>query len=348
MLYHPSPSIQLTLQASFPALTEPTHSKTPLKTLHKEGFDIPIVQADGHFLCVSKPPFLRIDAKKEDEKACTLERIVGEQLIAKENASKDSRAEDPLHDIGELKQTHQLDANTSGVFLYAKHRLAAGEAGRQFEERKAKKTYLAILHGHVDIQRLVNHMVGKTSLSTDSLEGRPNTETSQSLRIDAWIQQISQQRCEVVVAPPLDSVNAETKTLAGKGHPQASATVLTPLCHIHVFSARIPATLVRLDPITGRRHQLRVHCAAIGHAIVGDWEYERERTEEGGRLYLHAFQLEMKFPDAGMLNGTSRRGKRGKLMSDGREVGVRYTWRSETPFQDVLDVGSLERLDRML
>jgi len=32
----------------------------------------------------------------------------------------------------------------------------------------------------------------------------------------------------------------------------------------------LPVTRVELVPITGRTHQLRVHCAAIGHPIVGD------------------------------------------------------------------------------
>lgn len=34
-----------------------------------------------------------------------------------------------------------------------------------------------------------------------------------------------------------------------------------------------PATKVLLKPITGRRHQLRVHCSALGHTIVGDFSY---------------------------------------------------------------------------
>ena len=32
----------------------------------------------------------------------------------------------------------------------------------------------------------------------------------------------------------------------------------------------LPVTRVELTPVTGRTHQLRVHCAAIGHPIVGD------------------------------------------------------------------------------
>lgn len=74
---------------------------------------------------------------------------------------------------------------------------------------------------------------------------------------------------------------------------------------------RIPgATLLRVFPETGRRHQLRVHLAAIGHPILGDILYGRPdadylgllrgrdaRRDEGGpaRQLLHCARLT--FPD---------------------------------------------------
>ncbi len=48
-------------------------------------------------------------------------------------------------------------------------------------------------------------------------------------------------------------------------------------------------TLVRLEPHTGRRHQLRVHAYHIGHALVGDPRYgEAALRGEAARLMLHA------------------------------------------------------------
>jgi 23S rRNA-/tRNA-specific pseudouridylate synthase len=53
------------------------------------------------------------------------------------------------------------------------------------------------------------------------------------------------------------------------------------------------STLVELEPVTGRTNQLRIHCASIGHPIVGD-------TQRGGRefkrLCLHAQQLSFSDP----------------------------------------------------
>jgi len=46
---------------------------------------------------------------------------------------------------------------------------------------------------------------------------------------------------------------------------------------------------LRLEPITGRSHQLRVHLRALGHPIVGDTLYGA--TQPAARLMLHATQL---------------------------------------------------------
>lgn len=57
------------------------------------------------------------------------------------------------------------------------------------------------------------------------------------------------------------------------------------------------ATLVELEPITGRTNQLRIHCAAVGHPIVGD-------IARGGppysRLCLHAYSLGFRHPGTGI------------------------------------------------
>lgn len=52
--------------------------------------------------------------------------------------------------------------------------------------------------------------------------------------------------------------------------------------------------LVRLQPKTGRTHQLRVHLQYIGAPIKGDRVYGGEKAD---RLYLHAHQLELTIPE---------------------------------------------------
>lgn len=41
----------------------------------------------------------------------------------------------------------------------------------------------------------------------------------------------------------------------------------------------------------GRTHQLRVHCSAIGHPIVGDFTYSFKKDSAPYRMMLHAYYL---------------------------------------------------------
>jgi 23S rRNA pseudouridine1911/1915/1917 synthase len=64
-------------------------------------------------------------------------------------------------------------------------------------------------------------------------------------------------------------------------------------------------TLLELDLVTGRTHQLRVHLAAIGHPIAGDRIYGSAMARRGPegleRLFLHAWRLELTSPSSGRL-----------------------------------------------
>ena len=76
-------------------------------------------------------------------------------------------------------------------------------------------------------------------------------------------------------------------------------------------------TLLELDLVTGRTHQIRVHLDAIGHPVAGDPVYGTGTSRRGPagleRLFLHAWRLELSAP------------------SDGRLI------RAESPLPDVLE-----------
>lgn len=64
-------------------------------------------------------------------------------------------------------------------------------------------------------------------------------------------------------------------------------------------------TLLELDLVTGRTHQIRVHLEAIGHPVAGDPVYGTGTSRRGpdglGRLFLHAWRLELTSPSTGNL-----------------------------------------------
>lgn len=67
-----------------------------------------------------------------------------------------------------------------------------------------------------------------------------------------------------------------------------------------VDKAGLKAAWLELEPLTGRTHQLRVHCEAIGHPIVGDGKYGgRDAFLTGSvsrKMHLHARRLVIDAP----------------------------------------------------
>jgi len=69
---------------------------------------------------------------------------------------------------------------------------------------------------------------------------------------------------------------------------------------------RLPGwTLLEVDLVTGRTHQIRVHLDAIGHPVAGDPVYGTGTSRRGPagleRLFLHAWRLELASPSDGRL-----------------------------------------------
>lgn len=70
------------------------------------------------------------------------------------------------------------------------------------------------------------------------------------------------------------------------------------------------ASWLALLPVTGRTHQLRAHCAALGTPILGDGKYGGSMAQLPGgaashRLHLHARSLEIPHPAGGTLRLTA-------------------------------------------
>jgi tRNA pseudouridine65 synthase len=83
--------------------------------------------------------------------------------------------------------------------------------------------------------------------------------------------------------------------------PQSAFTKITPKSLGDIADNQL--TLVELDPETGRFHQLRKHCKLIGHVIVGDSLYGKEKLNQlvfagdlKSRLMLSAVSLSFSHP----------------------------------------------------
>lgn len=148
---------------------------------------------------------------------------------------------------------HRLDYSTSGVLCIALTKDAARHGGNAFTNKTAQKYYLALVHGHMAADSIVIDQ----NVGTDSRPG------------------YSHRMCTSNKDYCCDSRCATTKLLV----------LERGLCNNE------PATKVLLKLLTGRRHQLRVHCHELGHTIVGDYTYSDRRDLKPYRMFLHAFRL---------------------------------------------------------
>jgi len=163
---------------------------------------------------------------------------------------------------------HRLDQATSGLVLMARHIDAQRRLSHAFAERQVHKRYQAVVQGLMDLAG-----EGKAERTDE----RENAWSEIDLPIAAdWERR------------PLRIID----TAAGK----PSLTRWRALSQ----DTRAHTTRVELEPVTGRTHQLRVHLAAVGHAILGDALYADAPTQvQAPRLLLHACHLAFAHPVTG-------------------------------------------------
>lgn len=99
----------------------------------------------------------------------------------------------------------------------------------------------------------------------------------------AWVQGI--------VEKPMGSLKAHLKEF-GSGRMGVDPKGKPSETHYKVLKTSGKNTLLEVEPLTGRRHQIRVHLYHAGHPVLGDPLYGQERPVGGQpRLLLHAYQL---------------------------------------------------------
>jgi tRNA pseudouridine32 synthase/23S rRNA pseudouridine746 synthase len=166
---------------------------------------------------------------------------------------------------------HRLDRDTSGCLVLGRHRKALAELGRLFKSGRVGKTYWAVVEGGpTQDEGRIDLPLGRKDATRGwwmkhDPEGQAATTT--------WR-----------VLGRTTSANAPAET-GSTAHPvlQDGERAGSPAVR--------DLTWLALEPLTGRTHQLRVHCAAMGWPIVGDSVYGRANRVDGPRLHLHAREV---------------------------------------------------------
>ena len=160
---------------------------------------------------------------------------------------------------------HRLDKDTSGLLVVAIGEQAMRGLSRDMAARKIEREYDAVAWGRPAQDRGV----------IDAPLGRdPHDRTKFAVR-DGGRRAVTQYRA------------AEIFSLRSSEHRRRA-------------SPPDELTLLQLKLETGRTHQIRVHCAAIGHPLVGDRAYSGGRPSLGmERQALHAARLRFMHPISG-------------------------------------------------
>ncbi len=140
---------------------------------------------------------------------------------------------------------------------------------------------------------------GTTGLMTVAKSQYIHNLLRQQLHTDRFYREY---RGIAIGAPPAEAGRIELPIARAEGSPIKRCTAAggaEALTEYQVLCQRGELTLLRLTPRTGRTHQLRVHLAAIGCPLLGDWLYGTEDTERIGRPALHAALLRLRHPLTG-------------------------------------------------
>ncbi|MGQ0727820.1 RluA family pseudouridine synthase [Acidovorax sp.] len=169
-----------------------------------------------------------------------------------------------------LELVHRLDRETSGILLVAKKRSALTHLQDQFRERETGKTYLALVTGTWPANKKVI-----------------------DLPLHKYLQADGERRVRVTTADDPDGMRSITLVKVRSTVPARAAQGLPAM------------SLLEVTIKTGRTHQIRVHLASQGHAIVGDDKYgdfdlnKRLQKLSMKRMFLHAWRLQFNHPASG-------------------------------------------------
>lgn len=198
----------------------------------------------------------------EDDKVLVLDKPAGISVMGERHGTD---LVELAEEAGErLFPAHRVDKVTSGAVLFAKDVATHGGLTRQFNKRTVDKAYL-----------VVTATAGLPDRGTVELPlsvGRKNrvriAAAREAIRFDEaadrwWV--------------------AEDDLLDVKNYPSTT--------HFRTLWSDGRHSVLVARPVTGRRHQIRVHLAWIGHPILGDPLFDKAAAAAGLRTHLHSWRL---------------------------------------------------------
>jgi tRNA pseudouridine65 synthase len=183
---------------------------------------LPILYQDDHMIAIDKPANLFVHKTDIGNDADSAMQLLRDQISCW------------------VYPVHRLDRATSGVLLFAFNADVARVLSDLFLSHAVKKTYFALVRGHVVWSKALNRQP--------------------SGQIDI----------------PLRRLDRDSRPIEGEYRECSTGYELVAQYEEAMAVGKYPSarySLLKLTPSTGRRHQLRRHMARVGHHIIGDSFY---------------------------------------------------------------------------
>lgn len=282
---------------------------------------IRIIYKSKNLIITDKPYDLRVDGSTDTSPTLQseLELKLKDKKISFTNNIHDEK--------NVLHMLHQIDYGTSGVHMFGRDKKTASEFGKMFVSRKISKCYVALVKGHLNIDKnsqILNctckHCGGESDFEFDLSFDKPGEDFFK----------IGKKNGEVILLDyefkrKAQSINPYDNMI-GLSHNDEHFNVLTidedisqsltDDRHSIVYSDKLqdpngilnrtrkssqtsiiplnlgffhnlPCTRVLAFPHTGRKHQIRVHLAHIGFPILGDHVYTKANILDREKNVLH-------------------------------------------------------------
>ena len=215
-----------------------------------------ILYEDNHIIAVNKAPGEIVQGDKTGDKP--LSEILKEYIKVKYNKP------------GEvfLGVPHRLDRPTSGVVLFARTSKALSRLSEMFKEKSSISNQLSI-----NSQSSIDQSsIKKTYWAI--VQGEPKLPEA---RLENYLVRNEAQNKSYIAKP---------------GAKEAKQAILT----YKTLARGDHYTLLEVELLTGRHHQIRCQLAAIGCPIKGDLKYGAKRSNPDGSISLHARQITFVHP----------------------------------------------------
>lgn len=261
-----------------------------IQETHGRTADVSVIYENAHILIADKPAGM-LTQKAAPEDFSLNDWLINYMLVQNQITETELQTFKP-------SACNRLDRNTSGIVLCAKSVQGAQMLSEALRSRSLHKFYMLYVKGLITEEKVLEGYLIKDGKSNKveidpKMAGMVNSlHKLESVDIKAKDSRIRDSKLRDSKSGDNKSKDIETKNSKTIDNKTYICTKYTPI------RQEKDKTLLEVELITGKPHQIRAHLASIGHPLLGDYKYgDRAWNDEYRRKFnvkhqlLHAYKV---------------------------------------------------------